>query len=313
MNTHNEAFQNSLRCLGHPLSLLSIVVLLLNDHIFKIISPSWLTGKLSDFSGLFFFPFIVAAALSILLSKCNLTLRTIGQLAFGFVTIWFTLLKISLDINFLTSQLSSFVIGFPTQFILDWTDIIGLIVMVPAWNLWKQSTNKPPHKLAFTALLVATLASLATSPNEIFESVTDVVFKDEIVYGVEAHTKGYEDYPAAWSKDGGLSWNHYGSVLNNIITSINEKTLPVQVCSESNYELCYKVTDEHYLFESKDKGETWEIVSAKKYRFTYAYDVIIFTLNGHEYVLVAIGESGVLRRELPSGNWRKISVLDANK
>jgi hypothetical protein len=199
------------------------------------------------------------------------------------------------------------------QFILDWTDILGLTAMVPAWKLWQQSTNKPPHKLALIALVVATLASLATSPNEAFRSVIDVEFKDEIVYAVEVHTKGYEDYPAAWSQDGGLSWNHYYSVLDNIITSINEKTLPIQVCSELSDELCYKVTDEKHLFESQDKGETWKTVATNNYRFTYAYDVIIFTFKGHEYALVAIGENGVLRRELPDGKWKKISVLGANE
>ena len=59
MKSKNPAFENSLACLQHPLTLLSIAILLLNDHVLKVVSPSWLTGKLSDFAGLFFFPIIV--------------------------------------------------------------------------------------------------------------------------------------------------------------------------------------------------------------------------------------------------------------
>src|SRR5688572_32934102 len=104
----NQGFENSLRCLQHPLSLLSIAVLLLNDHVFKTISPSWITGKLSDFAGLFFFPFIVAVILSALLSKFRIRPKPLGQIIFSFVAIWFCLIKAFPPINGITSSLASF-------------------------------------------------------------------------------------------------------------------------------------------------------------------------------------------------------------
>lgn len=55
----------SLRCLSHPITFLSICLLLLNDHVLKQIAPSHLTGKLSDFAGLFFFPFLLAIVISL--------------------------------------------------------------------------------------------------------------------------------------------------------------------------------------------------------------------------------------------------------
>jgi hypothetical protein len=45
----------------HPLSLLSIGVLLLNDHLLKQMMPGWITGKLSDIAGLVFFPLLLQA------------------------------------------------------------------------------------------------------------------------------------------------------------------------------------------------------------------------------------------------------------
>lgn len=43
----------------HPLVIVSIVVLMVNDHFLKEQYPSLLTGKLSDVAGLIFFPVVV--------------------------------------------------------------------------------------------------------------------------------------------------------------------------------------------------------------------------------------------------------------
>lgn len=50
------------RTLGHPLPLAAVVVLVVNDHLLKGRGPGWLTGKLSDFAGLFFFPVLLTTA-----------------------------------------------------------------------------------------------------------------------------------------------------------------------------------------------------------------------------------------------------------
>ncbi|RYZ57808.1 MAG: hypothetical protein EOP07_08895 [Proteobacteria bacterium] len=51
---------NHLR-IRHPVILLSLVLLIVNDHFLKGSAASGLvTGKLSDFAGLFFFPFFAA-------------------------------------------------------------------------------------------------------------------------------------------------------------------------------------------------------------------------------------------------------------
>lgn len=54
---------------AHPFPLVGLLVLGLNDHLLKGSGwvPGWLTGKLSDFAGLFWFPLFVTAALDTLL------------------------------------------------------------------------------------------------------------------------------------------------------------------------------------------------------------------------------------------------------
>lgn len=45
----------------HPVALVGLAALLLNDHLLKALAPGWWTGKLSDVAGLAFFPFLLVA------------------------------------------------------------------------------------------------------------------------------------------------------------------------------------------------------------------------------------------------------------
>lgn len=50
----------------HPLPLFTVGLLILNDHYLKVHFHNAMTGKLSDFSGLFFFPLFLCALWTIL-------------------------------------------------------------------------------------------------------------------------------------------------------------------------------------------------------------------------------------------------------
>ena len=50
------------RDLLHPLALVALLVLILNDHFLKQAFPSALTGKLSDVAGLILLPLLIRAA-----------------------------------------------------------------------------------------------------------------------------------------------------------------------------------------------------------------------------------------------------------
>ena len=49
----------------HPLFLVSLLVLLINDHIAKDLYPGVITGKLSDFSGLLVLPVLAFVAVEV--------------------------------------------------------------------------------------------------------------------------------------------------------------------------------------------------------------------------------------------------------
>ncbi len=45
--------------------IMGLVVLFLNDHIFKLEYSNWLTGKLSDLAGLLILPMIISFLLNV--------------------------------------------------------------------------------------------------------------------------------------------------------------------------------------------------------------------------------------------------------
>ncbi|MEI9909441.1 MAG: hypothetical protein WDO71_07120 [Bacteroidota bacterium] len=100
----------------HPLFLLSLVLLLLNDFYLKYEFHNWLTGKLSDFAGLFVF----AIFLVVLFPQS-------GKPAIIFCALFFCWWKSSLSnsfIHFVNSQLS-----LPVHRVVDYTDLFALLVL----------------------------------------------------------------------------------------------------------------------------------------------------------------------------------------
>jgi hypothetical protein len=55
--------------LFHPLTLVSVFLLVLNDHYLKAAFPSALTGKLSDFAGMFAAPLVLYSAIELALKR----------------------------------------------------------------------------------------------------------------------------------------------------------------------------------------------------------------------------------------------------
>ena len=55
-----------LTAMSHPVVVLAVSVLLVNDHVLKELWPGWVTGKLSDFAGLVFFPILLGAAVQLI-------------------------------------------------------------------------------------------------------------------------------------------------------------------------------------------------------------------------------------------------------
>jgi len=327
MNT--DSLRTSLRCLVHPATMLSIVLLLLNDHLFKIIAPSWITGKASDFAGLFFFPFLLAAGLSVFLAPLrHIRPMIIGRMAFAITAIWFTAAKATPLGHALTTQFVSAMLGHEVSVILDPTDLIGLVILWPAWRLWCREALKAARKLpiraGWLALALATIATVATTPNP-QEDVVRLVVADGEMYALTT-PHPWQAYKAS---DDGRSWSRLDSLPE---TFKNESFPPeeVVVTDPNNPRMRYRVRREEKVEYSEDGGSTWHTawqVPAGRRHFMDRYvrggllDMLLpggatikmgpydlaFTPDGSGTLVVAMGTEGVLVRD-PSGTWSSYTI-----
>lgn len=311
----NHAFQTSLACIQHPISLLAIGVLLLNDHVLKAASPSWFTGKLSDFAGLYFFPFIVAAGLSLGLSRLHLTTKQIGILSFAFVAVWFIALKIFPAANAVTAQFAVAVLGRPTRFTLDATDLIALASLAPAWSFWNQRRKSRPGKLGYIALCIGAIAAMATSPAQPPVIVEALELKDGIVYATAP------TYPAFMSGNDGKTWQDcFQNSCPDAPSPKRPPQMPVTICDPESSQTCYRIIGTPSVEISTDGGKSWSIgweVPPARISFLERRGEVpvprdlIIVQDSDRYLLVAMGQSGILRRSLPDGQWEQISVYSA--
>lgn len=325
---------NSLRCLRHPITLLCIGLLLINDHILKVVAPSWLTGKLSDFAGLFFFPFLLAAGFSFVFRRASF--QAIGILAFGFTAIWFALIKTTIWGNTLTEAFASRLLGVPVQIVLDPTDVIALCVLFPAWRLWNRAEAMRPTRLGWVALGVASLATMATSPCPPTGRLDRIYYADGVLYAhastsyVGSSSWWWGDNSYVFSQDGGHTWQGtYDPTLQkyqDVPTPVkNPASLPLVECRKDNPALCYRIAGQDQVEASDDGGQTWRIAwqipqGRRFYMQRVAeygrcrrvvdpgpYDLIL-PETGEYTIIVAMGTEGLLVRN-HEGHWRQVGGL----
>ena len=126
-----------------PLPIVALAALVVNDWLLKgSTAPSWLTGKLSDFAGLFAFPLIATAALDligaavsrIVGASWDVTLRRwkLG-LAIATTAIVFGAMKLSPIAGSWVESAWSAVIPGDVTIASDRSDAIALVVLAATW------------------------------------------------------------------------------------------------------------------------------------------------------------------------------------
>ena len=115
------------RALAHPGWWAALVLLVLNDHLLKTagVLPGWFTGKFSDFAGLFFAPFAIAALLRVA-SWRGLALVHVG------VGLFFAAINVFPAAARGVEQLMA-VTPFPWAITVDPTDLIALPMIALSW------------------------------------------------------------------------------------------------------------------------------------------------------------------------------------
>ena len=162
------------RVLLHPAWLAGVALLAVNDHLLKGsgLLPGLVTGKLSDFAGLFIAPALFAAVTRVRSRDAFLA----AHLLVGVV---FSALQLSPSFAAMWSQLfAAFGLGWTTT--MDPTDLIALAALVASYRMWtpfamseasaRESLRRPWRRGATIGASAGGLAaSIATSPPPDFE------------------------------------------------------------------------------------------------------------------------------------------------
>ncbi len=137
----------------HPLSILALVLLVVNDWYLK--PSSWaselITGKLSDFAGLLFFPLLVTALVDCLLlvlfrmgTDVDFSLRRAKiAAAIAITAVLFIAIKLSGPANQAFVDLLSWV-GFSARVVRDPSDLVALTVLWIPWRIGLSEIARVP-------------------------------------------------------------------------------------------------------------------------------------------------------------------------
>jgi len=164
---NNPTFRKSVRLLAHPLSLAALGLMLANDFVFKAFWPSWWTGKLSDFAGLFFLPFLLAALASLCLPGRT---RWAAGLGFGLAAAGFSLLKLAPAFNAAFFGAVHAVSGLSLQARPDPSDLLALLSLLPAAWLWSKTPTPNPSLREGRTLLSGFCPALLGKNHDISDS-----------------------------------------------------------------------------------------------------------------------------------------------
>jgi len=214
--SQSVGFSASLTALASPLSLVAIAILLINDHFLKQLWPSALTGKLSDFAGLYFAPYVVLALLLSIPITARARPLAVGAAVYVAVAAVFAALKLSQSTAAPLLAVAS-ALGFPLLIAADPTDLAALFVLPLSYRAWSARIRAPvirPGRRRIGALAVAALAMVATSgpPQPSVNSIAIDVAGN--VYAAVEYTKSSDGVYVADLGDG--SWQKLASTGQQI-------------------------------------------------------------------------------------------------
>jgi hypothetical protein len=307
---NNASFRRALLSLSHPISILGIIVVLLNDHWWRRTAPSWFTGKIGDFAWLIFAPFLLAALLAWLFPWRE---KFVGYVSIIGVGLIFGLAKTVPAFHALTIDVLEFLTGWPNVLKLDPTDLLSLPALLIAWWIWERLTNRS-FRLADRGWVLLPLAVFATMADSAMPSygINCLEQKNDLILAVDTHV-------TYASRDGGLTWTD---------SDLEPKTryCGLQVSEVSNpvdQRERFRFSEGGTVERSPDGGQTWQaeylLQDATEAQQVYigqnqrgnpslasgALDALIDPKTGN--LIVGVGYQGVLVRT-PAGSWQAIGV-----
>lgn len=169
----------------HPIAVVAVAILVANDHLLKAAVPGVITGKLSDFAGLIFFPLLLVAAAELVGPRSALEQRRSSLLAVAIAATAIAFVAVKafpagadalkdllgfaqwlVGAGWLTGSVPE-----PAAVVADLSDLVALPALTLSYwvGRWKgiprvMPTPRAMSPVAVAMLLVSGLATIATSP-----------------------------------------------------------------------------------------------------------------------------------------------------
>jgi hypothetical protein len=311
----NQAFFRSMSVLSQPISFGALLLLLLNDFLFKKLWPSWLTGKLSDFAWLFLAPLVLAALIAWLppFSKGNRE-KLAGLISFGITGCGYALVKTIPAVRDGLLMFWQRFAGFSIAVVVDPTDLIALLALVISGVLWlrqKPVLASTPSRgwLALPLLALLTVAD-AAAPDY---GISCLALQN----GSLQATSTYATYV---SSDGGISWQD-SEISGRYDCPTSARVGEPILLNGQNLRLRFFMGSSIEM--STDGGQTWQvdfnIQGSNQAQVAYyqkvhtgnavivpgPVDAVVDPTTGN--AIFAMGHEGVLVR-LADGTWQWVTV-----
>ncbi len=254
----------SLRRLAHPATVAALGLLLVNDHLLRLLWPSWLTGKLGDVAWLFVAPLALAVVVSALAGRLPLSRGARASLvlgaAWGSVGAVFVLAKTVPAAHAWVVVAASRIFGFPVGWRLDPTDLLALPALILSGWWWLRNDTLPAAstRRGWVLLPLAALLTMANSPAP-----------DPGIYCLTAQDDrlhAFAGYAAYTTTDGGLSWQADAALPRDDSCIqpwsgelASGSTEPVQLSDPARPATVYRYGRGQPIEVSADGGATWQM------------------------------------------------------
>jgi hypothetical protein len=276
-------FRHALNCLAHPVSVIALLLVAINDLWLQPYWPSWWTGKLGDAAWMVFAPFLVAGALVWLLP----TRRGVFPVSLSIVCAGLIAVKAVPAINLALVDLASS-LNWTLKLSPDPTDLVVLPAGLISWLIWNREFAHPPGRaqklatLAFAALV--TLSDMAPPPAQCVFLMPDGSL---IAKAVHAHYR---------SEDGGLTWvRETEADRSDYVCDYME--WPVTLGTDPPLVLYYDYREG--LYQTTDGAQTLIRVHVQPGEKTMVQSAVV---TSFDTLVLALGDGSFATR-LPDGEW----------
>ncbi len=301
------------RRIVHPAFLGGVAVLAVNDHFLKGWWPGFITGKLSDFAGVF----VVAVLATFVVRR-----RLVGVVLAG---LGFAAIKVSVEV----AELAAPLLGGVTR--QDWTDLTALVMVPVAYRYLAQFDDSPqtisgpatgarwwPGRAAFIERTARTLALAVAGVVTALSLTATSCAEHPTISGFAVVPDGVVAVGSErdfLSVDGGQTWTE--TIRSNTLRLDGQ-----QACTAAGR--CFRVADGERVEELVD-GQ-WQVAFTYTDREVEAMDfradgcsgegstgnlfrsVAVSQTEQAEVVLVAMDSQGALRYDLTADTWTRVAI-----